>query len=490
LNTQDDAPGRLAAGDVRERAAGGAALLGARGLLIYAFGIAANIVLARLLAPRDFGIFALGMVVVVAGMLFSEGGFGGALIKRREPPLRAELEAVQALQLAVAVSVAAATAVAAIPLGRDVELMALMAASLPIAILRAPTMLVLERELEYRLIATADLVEALVFYGAAIGLVAAGLGVWGMALAVVLRAAAGSATLVARGPLGLVAPRWSTSEIRPLAGFGAKLQAASLVTVTREQLVNVGVGVVAGLGTLGVWSLAWRVMQVPALLFLTVGRVAFPTMSRLLAVERDPGPVLERQVAAVAVVNAILVVGLVGFAAALPELVGHRWDDVPTVLLWSGVALVISSAVVVSAAGYLLAAGLPGTLAVATGLAGIVWLGVALPLLDPLGAAAVGVGWVVSGVVNAVVLWRPVAARTSARIAPAMALPTAVSLAAVGAAWWVAHLPDDRFVGGLLGLAAGELVLFAGLLAFSRPALREVEALARQGLQSLGRAQP
>ncbi|MEA2407375.1 MAG: hypothetical protein QOE69_1494, partial [Thermoleophilaceae bacterium] len=110
MNTQDDAQGRLTAGDVRERAAGGAALLGARGLLIYAFGIAANIVLARLLAPRDFGIFALGMVVVVAGTLFSEGGFGGALIKRREPPLRAELEAVQALQLAVAVSVAAATA--------------------------------------------------------------------------------------------------------------------------------------------------------------------------------------------------------------------------------------------------------------------------------------------------------------------------------------------------------------------------------------------
>ena len=69
----------------------------------------------------------------------------------------------------------------------------------------------------------------------------------------------------------------------PLLGFGVKLQAGSLTAVAREQLLNLGVAAVAGLGTLGVWALAWRVMQVPALLFQTVGRVAFPAMSRFLA---------------------------------------------------------------------------------------------------------------------------------------------------------------------------------------------------------------
>src|SRR5919107_1602541 len=240
VSVHNDRAHQLAAGDIRDRAAGGAAVLGARGLLIYAFGIVANIALARLLAPRDFGIFALGMVVVVAGTLLAEGGFGGALIKREEPPRGSELEAIAALQLTVTVAVAATAGVAAIPLGRDVELVFLMALSLPVAILRAPTMVVLERGLEYRLIATADLVEALVFYAAAIGLVAAGLGVWGLAIAVGLRAAAGTATLLAAGPVGFVEPRWSWRDVRPLAGFGLKLQAGSLVTVAREQLVNIG----------------------------------------------------------------------------------------------------------------------------------------------------------------------------------------------------------------------------------------------------------
>ena len=487
MNWEDDSADRLAAGEVRDRAAGGAALLGARGALIYAFGTVANIALARLLNPRDFGIFALGMVIVVAGTLLAEGGFGGALIKRREAPRRSELEAVAGLQLAATTMFAAALAVAAIPLGREAELIAVMAVSLPVTILRAPSMVVLERRLEYRMIATADLVEAAVFYAVAIVAVAAGLEVWGLAIAVVLRAAAGAATLLLAGPVGLVRPRWSWREVRPLLGFGVKLQAGSLVGVGREQLLNVGVGAVAGLGTLGVWALAWRVMQVPALIFLTVGRVGFPAMSRLLGADADPRPVLERQVAAVNAINAVIVVALAGFAPALPAIIGHEWHDVPAVLLWSAVAAILASGVVVSAAGFLLASGMPGLIVIATAVSGVVWLGVALPLVDSLGAPAVAIGWVVSGIVNAILLWRPVAARTGARIVARTALPTAFALAAVATGWLVAHVPDEPLLGGAIGPVAAELVLFAGLLTVSRETLREVNALARQGLSSFGR---
>jgi O-antigen/teichoic acid export membrane protein len=290
--------------------------------------------------------------------------------------------------------------------------------------------------------------------------------------------------VLAAGPLGPVLPRWSWQEVRPLLGFGAKLQAGSLIAVGREQLLNVGVGAVAGLGTLGVWALAWRVMQVPALLFQTVGRVAFPAMSRLLGADLDPRPVLERQVAAVAALNAVVVVALVGFSPALPTIVGDEWHEVPAVLLWSGVALIVASPVVVSAAGFLLAAGMPGVVAVASALGGLAWLAVALPLLDPLGAPAVGLGWIAAACVNAVLLWRPVAKRTGARIAARMALPTAISLAAAALGWLVAHQPDERLLGGAIGLVAGELVVFAGLLTVSRPALHELRALARQGLGS------
>ena len=189
--------------------------------------------------------------------------------------------------------------------------------------------------------------------------------------------------------------------------------------------------------------------------------------------------------AAVAAANAVLVVALVGFAPALPKLVGAEWHDVPAALLWSGIALILASPLVVSAAGFLLAAGMPGIVAVSTGVSGAVWLAVALPLVDPLGAPAVGVAWIASGVVNAILLWRPVAGLTKARIARHLYPITAIALTAAGAAWLVAHQPTDRLVGGACGLMAGEVVLVAGLLLGGRPALLELVALARDGFGSL-----
>ena len=79
---------RLALDDVRGRAASGAALLGARGALIYALGIVANLALARLLVPRDFGLVALGTVLVVLGTYLAIGGLGAALIRREQSPER------------------------------------------------------------------------------------------------------------------------------------------------------------------------------------------------------------------------------------------------------------------------------------------------------------------------------------------------------------------------------------------------------------------
>lgn len=487
LNQDEVSPGGLAAHELRGRAAGGAAMLGARGALIFAVGVVANVLLARLLSPRDFGLFALGLVVVVAGTHLADGGFGGALIKRTEPPTLSELQAVAAFQLGITILVALAVALAAIPLGREVELIALMVSSLPIATVRAPSVVLLERHLEYRPIATADLVEALVFYASAITGVALGLGVWGLGIAVVLRSVAGSATMVAAGPLGLVVPRWSWRRLRPLLAFGVKSQATGLVGVARGQVLNVAIGAVAGLATLGVWTLAWRVMQVPALLFQTVGRVAFPAMSRLLGANQDPRPVLERQVAAVAAVNAIVVVALVGFAPALPAIVGNAWGDVAEVLLWSGIALIVGAPIGIAAGAFLTATGRPGRVALATAVSGIVWVAVTVVLLGPVGAPAVGIGWLVSSVVNAVMVWRPVAKLTGAAIVPQMALPMAIALAATAVGWLAAHRPSEPVVGGVIGLIAGELVLVVGLLTVSRPALRELSALGRLGLRSFRR---
>lgn len=479
---------RLATAEVRDRAASGAALIGARAALVYALGIGANLVLARLLVPRDFGLVALGTVLVVVGGYLAEGGFGAALIRRDTPPLHAELEAVNGLQIGVTVAGAAAVAAAAVPFGRDGLVVASMVASLPITTLRTPSVIVLERALEYRVIALADVAEALAYYGFAVAAVALGAGVWGMATAVVVRAMVGSTMVIARGPLGLVRPRLSWRLVRPLIGFGAKFQANAILQILREQGLNVAVAAVGGVATLGVWNLAWRVLQIPNLLFTAVGRISFPAMSRLAEQRDDPRPVVERGVAVLTALTAAMVVGLVGFGPALPALVGHRWHDVPAVILWVGVGLILGAPTTVATVGYLLAVDAAGAVALATLASCVPLFVVGLALLPSLGAPAVGIGWVAASVVNAGMVGRWTVARTGAGLVRHAAAPTAIGLAAAAAGWLVAHGVHAGVLRGVAGLVAGELVLVAGLGTLSRAALRDTRTVVAQAVRSFRRS--
>jgi O-antigen/teichoic acid export membrane protein len=481
---------RLGAGEVRDRAVGGAAVLGARGALVYALGIVANIALARLLVPRDFGLVALGSVLLVVGAYFTDGGLGAALIRREKPPERADLASVAGLQLAVAVAIAAVGAAAAATFGRDGLVVAVMLASLPIATLRLPAGIVLEHRLEYRPIAFVDLVEAVSYYAWALVAVALGFGVWGLATAVVARAVIGVGTMARVGPVGLVWPRWSWRRVRPLLAFGAKLQATAIVAMVRDQGVNVGVAAVAGIATLGVWNLAFRILQVPSLLITTATRVSYPAVSRLLDAGEDPRAAIERGIGTVAVGMAVVLVALVGFAPALPVLLGNGWGDVPETLLWSSVGVLLMAPVVVATIGYLYATDHAGTVVWGAVAQTLLWIGVTLPLVASLGAPAVGIGSIPAGIAIAAIMGRRTRRLTGAAILKSLAAPAAVALAAGAAGWAIATAAGETLPAGAAGLLAGELVLLAGLAAVNRPLLSSTWALgARAVRNSLGRQQ-
>jgi O-antigen/teichoic acid export membrane protein len=475
----------LGADEVRERAAGGVAVLGARGALVFAVGLVVNIALARLLAPRDFGLVALGSVLVLVGTLLADGGMGAALIRRERPPDRIELEAVAGLQTTVAALLAAAGAAGAAAFGRDGLVIATMLVSLPIASARVPASIVLERRLLYRQIAFVDLVEAASYYAWALIAVALGFGVWGLAGAVVARALIGALTMIWIGPVGFVRPRWAWRHIRPILGFGARFQATPVVTIVRDQGLNVAVASIAGISALGVWSLAWRILQVPTLIITTTARVSYPAMARMLGAGEDPRAVIERGVAVVSLAIGLVLVALVGFApAGLPALLGERWHDVPAALLWASLGLILGAPIAVATIGYLYAADRAGTMVWAAVWHGVVWFAVTIPLLPSLGAPAVGVGWVPAGIVMAVIAGRRAAELTGAAIARNAALPTAAAILAGAAGWALAAPRPETLLWGVAGALTAECVLLAALALTKRSLLVETYALGARAVRS------
>jgi O-antigen/teichoic acid export membrane protein len=360
---------------------------------------------------------------------------------------------------------------------------AVIVAVMPLATLRAGQAIVLERELSFRTIATVDVIELLAQYTWSITTVALGAGVWGLASSIPLRGLVGSVAMLRLGPLGLVRPRLSWREVRPLVGFGVRFQAAGGVGIARDQALNGGIAAIGGISTLGVWALAFRFMQVPLLLFSTLYRVSYPAMAKLLAAGRDPRPAIERGAGVTVVAIAVIVVGIAAGAPALvPTLLGDRWHQVPPILALGGVALMLSCPVAAATVGWLYAAGLPGVVLRAFAVHAVVWVTVTLALLAPVGPTAIGIGWVAGALCDSTLLARAAAARAGARLARVLAAPFAVTLVAGGAGWALSTTAKS-VAAGAAGVLVGEAALLAGLFVVANPLVREAVGLARQGLR-------
>jgi O-antigen/teichoic acid export membrane protein len=246
----------------------------------------------------------------------------------------------------------------------------------------------------------------------------------------------------------------------------------------------VGIAAIGGLGVLGLWTLANRVMQVPQLLFGSLKRIFYPTIARLLDTDQAQRPLVERSIALVGVGGVLIVPALVAAAQALmPALLGPEWNEVPPILLWSALGLMIGTPIGTVAVGYLYATGEPRAVLLCVVAKSIAWLLVAFALVGPLGPEAAGIGWVAAGAAEAVGFGIALKRRTGARLARAAGVPLLLAAGAGGIGCLVASSAEPSVwlaVGaGLAALTVAAL----GLLLVSRSILLETLRLARTALR-------
>ena len=474
--------------DIRRLASAGVAAVGLRQIAIRAIGLAGTVVLARLLLPRDFGAVAIGLTLTSVFAFVGDAGIGAGLIRRPEAPSREDLQAFLGLQVLVTLVLAVLTAVITMPLGLVGRVTALMVVALPIAAFRSPAVILFERDLRYRPLVLIELLETVVYNAWAIGTVLAGWGVWGLASAVVVRAIFGAVVMSARSPAGFMRPRLSWGRVRGLLPFGLRYQAVSAVVLVRDQGVNLGTALIGGVAVLGLWSLSFRIMQVPFLLFDSVWRVSFPAMSRLIAAGEDARPIIERGLALGGVVSGALLSVLVGSAPALvPSVFGAHWAPAAQAIPWAAAGLMFGGPVSVATAGYLYAVGDSSSVLISAIVQALAWFALAFPLLPILGVQAIGIGWMAASIGEAIVLGVRTRRHVRVGYARALGLPAAVGAAAATAGWLTASQLGPTLISAAAGaLVAG--VLYVVALAVLRGALlRDALRLTTRSLFALGR---
>lgn len=480
----DDA---LTRSELRRRASAGVLIVGTRGLVIMLLGFVGNIIVARLLAPREFGVVAIGMTFVFFAGLISDGGLGAGLIRRDEPPTRDELGALSALQLGItsAGTLVAATVAAVSPFGQVGWVTAIMVASMPLVALQFPGRILLERSLRYQRLAMVELTQVICYQAWAIGTVIAGFGVWGLATATVVRAATGALAMALACREGRVRPRFSARLIKPLIRFGLQFQAVNAVWILGDQLLNVTVAAISGIAALGLWTLARRMTEVPSLLFVSLSRVSFPTMSRLVASKEDVGPLVERAAGMTAVGTGFVLTAMVGSAPGLvPGLFGNQWREASTILPGACLALLIGGSISVATQSYLYAIDDAKAVLRAEVLQLTAWFAVTLPLLPVIGVASIGLGWTASALTEAAVLVRATSRRLRVRLLPEVLGPVVVGLGSASAGWVIATRAGSDLLSGALGGVTSVLLFAAGLAVSNRQRLRMTYRFAAESVRA------
>jgi O-antigen/teichoic acid export membrane protein len=407
----------LPEGLVKQRAKSGVFFVGSLGLVNLTVGFVGSIVLARMLVPHDFGVVAIGTSLIMAGSALGDGGLASGLIRREAPPTRGELRAALALQLALTGGLALVAASLGFALGGAGEVVALMMLSLPASALQTPARIHLWRALRFGPIASSEAAGVIASYVWSISGVLLGFDVWALASGVVMRSVVSSAYVIYAGRLGLVLPSLRDARaLRPVVAFGLQFQAVSLAALGRDQGLNTGVAAIAGVSTLGVWTLTKRLLELPVLLFEPLHRVSFPLMSHMRAARQDPARLMDRGIAIAGTASALV---LVAFAAAASELVpavfGEHWRAAGTVVPWVCAALLVAGPLSVVGVGFLYAGNEPSVVVKVTVVHTIAVFAVAFPLLPVIGPEAIGMGSLAGAIVDACMMARAIARRSSAR---------------------------------------------------------------------------
>ena len=330
---------------IAHRAVRGAAFVLVSSYANMAMGIVYGIILARLLDPAHFGVFALALFFFTLFDVRGKLGLEFAFVHRQ--PTTDELFATHwTLQIAAsAVTLALTTLVAAI-----IAQLNYPSATAPLMIALAGVMMIeatgtaaraaLEKEFVFAR-STVVVTGALLFsYVAAILLALAGFTYWALVGQVAVNALIGTLGFwwaYHRGTRG--APlrfRFDRDIARWMLRFGAVMSVGALATALLLQFDNFLVGTFVGAAALGFYAQAYKVAQWPTgLVTHIVGRVSLPTYAKL---QNDPVRLAKAfEMSLWLILTVALPLALALFVAApdfLILLYGEKW--LPSAILLRG----------------------------------------------------------------------------------------------------------------------------------------------------------
>jgi PST family polysaccharide transporter len=293
--------------------------------------VAGMVVLARALAPSDFGLFRVLITLTAIVMIINELGVPDTLVQRRE--LRAEHENTAAwANLAVSVCTVGLLYGAAPLIARAMAMPALPPALRLLCIpllaegVAAVSAARLTRRLEFGRLAMAEVVAELAFVAAALTLLFLKMPRWSLAGGLAARLCGHAVALFSAAPY--FPRRWpSRRALRDLRSFAGGVVGGRLLATVSSNADYLLVGRLLGSSALGFYGMAWDLLRfVPDRLYKVAGRVTVPAFCRM---QDRPDELRAAFLGFLSYVSRLVLPILVCVAVAAPELLssiyGRQW---------------------------------------------------------------------------------------------------------------------------------------------------------------------
>jgi PST family polysaccharide transporter len=367
-----------------------------------------TVVLARLLTPADYGLFAIGLSVQLVGQNVAELGLPAALVRMPEAPSRELQAATIGFLLSITVPASLALLVVAFALlpafgvhSDVVRVIAITLLAVPIYAARAVPMAMMDRGMRFGRVAAVEGADTLGFNAFALVAAIAGLGAFSLAGAVPVGAVLGGTVAWLTQSTARL-PRFDFARVRPLIGFGSRVSVLGVLYLGRDLGYVTVIGAVGGAPMAGFYGMAKRLFSFPTAMAAAVARVMLPTLSqsgeeRLARTARMLG-----QIALVCGLPLALVAGAI--QPFIEVVLGPEWLPTADIVLWGSLAMLLGASVASPINSFFLAEGEPNppVIAVAVEL-GVGFLLAAL-LIGPFAESGIGAAMSIGAALSAAIL--------------------------------------------------------------------------------------
>ncbi len=289
-------------------------------------------VMARLLSATEFGVVSAALVVIGLSTIFSQLGFGPALVQRVELEQRHLDTAFNAslvfgLLLGAIVWIGAPVAADFLRIAGVRPVLRTLAWVFPLQGLGVTSDSLLRRDLRFQWLANLDVASYAIGYGVVgVSLALAGWGVWALVTGQMVQVLLRSGTLLVKHPprLGQPFDRQAFRELFYFGGGFTVARAANYVALYGDNLV---VGRYLGPQALGFYGRAYSLMSAPAYGFGQVlDQVLFPAMAKVQDEPKRLAAAYRRGVALIALLTLAPSVALILLAPEFITVVlGPRW---------------------------------------------------------------------------------------------------------------------------------------------------------------------